>query len=770
MVVYREGLRAVKGEGEFILDLPDPPGTLYMGIYRSPVAHGIIKGIDLEGVKSNGGIAYGPEQLLKVIKNPFPLAVEARINYYPFALRKVRFVGEPIAVVLANDYYKALDLIERVQVDIDEIDPVDTIDEALKGDILVHEELKRNVVMYRKMKFGEVENAFNSSIIVESDFNFSRNAVFPLETYSALVRAEEDSLNIWSNVQGPMLQVYFISRAFNVPVNRVRLYSPRDIGGSFGSKYSLYPYITLALASSMLSGKPVRWIESRTESFIASSSGAERKGRVEIASDREGKIKGVKFHFLEDVGAYPRPPEPGALFRVQGNLNGAYDIRAIEGEYYVVLTNKSPSSLNRGYGGPPFYFALETAIDKLAEELKIDPLDIRIRNLIKDFPLRIGNYHFYETITGGLYPKQDYLRVVKAIEGEYRKYLEEKRRDGKRMGIGVSVLVEPSGTNLAYVDLALEPLKRRNPHSASSEYVNITLNPDGSVSVFINGTNEGLGHETTIAEIISRELGIEESEVTVINKVDTTMPWNLASGSYSSRFAPIVISCVLRAVGELKERLGELARKYLETESVFFKDGKFFDSKNPGKSIDLRKLTSMFYWDPASFGDVKGLSVSSYFFPSTLSPPQGDKINSSFGYSIQAHLAIVEQDEVTGEIKVKKYIVSHDSGKILNKDLVENQMLGSLLQGIAITFYEELKYSKGTPLVTLFDTYETPSLAEINFSVQILHFETELDYLPSKALGIGEGPIMGVPSAIANAVSNLLGKRISRIPIKPWGI
>ncbi|MBP1358061.1 MAG: xanthine dehydrogenase family protein, partial [Sulfolobus sp.] len=703
--MYIEGLRAVNGEGEYINDLPDLPGTLYMAIYRSPIAHGKIKRIDVSDVKLHGGIAITPEELSKVIINPFPNTVDIPIEYFPFAREKVRFVGEPILLVLAKDPYKAIDLLDYVDVEIEELPPVVSIEESLKNGVLIHEAARTNVAMHKVMRFGDVSRAFSESpIVVTHEFKFGRHSALPLETYGLLVRFGGE-LEIWANIQGPMLQVYFISRALNIPISKIRLFSPRDIGGSFGSKYSIYPYITLAAAAAKITSKPIRWSESRTESFIASSAGGERRGSVEIASTKDGIIKGIRYTFYEDVGAYVRPPEPGALFRVQGNLNGAYDIRAIEAEYYVVLTNKSPTGLNRGYGGPPFYFALETAVDKLADELGIDPFELRLKNLIKRFDVEINGQRFYETVSGGLYPEQDYERVVRAIEEEYKRWKKEKD-----VGVGIAVIVEPSGTNLAYVDLALN--KIRNPHSASGEYVTISLNPDGSVLIFINGTNEGLGHETTICEFVSKELGIPEDQIHVENRVDTTQPWNLGSGSYSSRFAPIVMSAVKIGLDEIKKRLEDLAKKYLETDSVIFEQGNFYDAKDRSKSVSIKTLASAYHWNPSEFNYDKPLSVTSYFYSPLLKPPENDKINSSLGYSIQAHLAVVKRDDIG--FKIIRYVISHDAGKILNKQLLEGQLYGGILHGIALTFYEELEYDeRGNPLVTTFDSYESPTLSEV---------------------------------------------------------
>ncbi|AHC52272.1 xanthine dehydrogenase [Sulfolobus acidocaldarius SUSAZ] len=759
---YIEGSRVVNGSSEFINDIPNPSGTLFMVIYRSNLPHGVIKKVDVSEVFNHGGIAYTNQELLKVIKNPFPLGVDLPIKYYAVAKDKVRFVGEPIAIVLARDLYKAVDLLDYVNVEVDPLPAVTSVREALDKKALVHEELGSNIAVNRKMSYGDMVRAFSESpIVIKNEFKVTKHSALPLEGYGVLAY-KTDTLNIMANFQGPMLEAYFISRALGISLNWIKLSTPRDIGGSFGVKYSLYPYMTIAAAASILSNHAVRWIESRTESFLYSSSSGDREGYVEIASDKEGKIKGIRYAFFEDVGAYPRPPEPGALFRVHGNLNGAYDVRNIEVNHTVVLTNKSPTGLNRAYGAPQFYFALETTIDKLAEELGISPIEIRKRNVITEFNKRINSDYFYETPTGGLYPKQDYNRVLKLLEEEYSKIKREPLT-----GIGVSLFLEPSGTNLGYVDLALEGSKRRHKHSASGDYIIMSLNFDGSISVFINGTNEGLGHETVTAEVVAREFGIDVSRVKVENRVDTSLPWTIASGSYSSRFAPIVITGVLKACNELKDKLSDVAKRFLETEEVYYGNGKFYAKKDSSKSVDLKTLASAFHWDP--YSNPGSLSVVSFYNSPYLAPPEGDKINSSLGYSIQAHLAVVRIDPITYDVKVEKYIIIHDVGRILKRELLESQMYGSLLHGIAMSLYERLAYDEnGNPLITTFDAYETPTFSEmLHTEVDIHHFESDINYIPSKALGSGEGPIMGVPATIANAVSDAIGKRITQIPITP---
>ncbi|MFP3211326.1 MAG: xanthine dehydrogenase family protein molybdopterin-binding subunit [Thermocladium sp.] len=770
-VHYREGLRAVTGSTQYIDDMPVPRGTLYMAIVRSPYPHARIKSIDVSDVIRRGGYAYGPAELSKVIKNPFPVAVKAPLKYYPFAIDKARFVGEPVAVVLSSDQYKAVDLAEMVNVDYEPLEPIVTIDDAIqKKDVLIHESAGSNVVMHRVTKFGDVDAAFKDApVIVRTETYYHRHLALPLETYGVIAHKRGDEIDITANSQGPMLQVYFISRALSLPTSKIHLSSPRDIGGSFGSKYQIYPYMVLAAAASMLSGKPVKWIESRTESFIASSAGSARKGYIEIAAEKDGKIRGMRMKFYDDEGAYPRPPEPGALFRNHGNLNGPYDVKALEAEYYAVLTNKSPTGLNRAYGSPQFYFVLERGIEELAKELRLDPLEIRYRNLIRDFPVVLNGQRFYETPTGGLYPMQNYSAALELLAREYRRWINEKEKD-KYIGIGLATFIEPSVTNLGYVDLAVDPKEREYPHSGAGDYITLTLDSSGVIHVFVNTSNEGLGHETSLSEVIAGELGIDPSMVSVESKIDTSHPWSISSGSYSSRFAPVILSAAVLASRQLKDKLGRLASIMLGTNNVRYEKGVFYDADNPSKKMDIRKIAAAAQWDPGSLPkDVDAnLSITVYYQPPTVKAAAGDKINSSAMYAFQAHMAVVRIDPASRDVKLLKYIVIHDSGKMYKKEFVDGQIHGGVFQGIAAALYEELAYGNdGQPMVLTWSDYESPSLGDALWmsTMDVLHMETPLEIFPSKAAGVGEGPMMGSPVAIANAVANALGKPINKLPL-----
>jgi len=333
--------------------------------------------------------------------------------------------------------------------------------------------------------------------------------------------------------------------------------------------------------------------------------------------------------------------------------------------------------------------------------------------------------------------------------------------------VGVAVLVEPSGTNLGYVDVALEAEKRGYPHSGAGEYVEVSVDPSGVVNVFVNATNEGLGHETVIAEVVAKELGISPDEVKVTYRVDTSHTWYLSSGSYSSRFAPVVVSAAMLAARRLREKILEVGAALLKAPRAVFENGAVYDSADPGRRLTLKRLASAVHWDPGGLPEgVDGnLSASVFFQPPVVKAPIGDRANSSAAYAIQAHLAVVE--EVDGEIRLVKYVVAHDAGRILKRELLDGQLHGGIHHGVCMALYESLKYDKEGYLQSLImESYGTPDLSHfVGVDISLIHFETPVGYLPSGALGSGEGPVMGAPAAVANAVSDLFKTSVKSLPI-----
>jgi len=452
----------VTGQGRFLDDLDPLPGTLVAAVVRSPHPHARIRSVDLDRARAYPGVAavLGPAEVSAALR-PFPLSTGAPMPYYPTGTDKARFVGEPVAVVVATDRYTAEDAAELVSVDYQPLPPVVGARAALAEDApLLHEAAGSNVATDRTFEFGSVAEAFeNAARVVEGEYEFPRYSSVPMECYSVIAEWRDSSgdgtvgpaVEAWANFHGPFTMVPVMAGALGLPTSRLRLHVPADIGGSFGIKAGIYPYVVLMALASKLAGAPVRWTEDRIEHLLASSSGADRIMRMRAAVDADGMITALDADLVDNVGAYLRPPEPSTLYRCFGNITGPYCIPEVRIRARAVVTNQMPTGLNRGFGGQQLYFGLERLMDAVATATGRDALDVRRRNLVGSFP--------YETPTGGVYDSGDYtaaleLAVKNADLGELRERQASIRAAGGYYGIGVGLVVDPSGTNIGYVGLA----------------------------------------------------------------------------------------------------------------------------------------------------------------------------------------------------------------------------------------------------------------------------------------------------------------------------
>ena len=384
------------GQGRFLDDLDPLPGTLAAAIVRSPHPHARITGFDATAALASPGVAavIGPQDVARGLR-PFPLSVRTPMPYYPAATDRVRFVGEPVAVVVATDRYLAEDAAELVDVDYDELPAVTQIRAALAGDApRLHPEADSNVATDRTFSFGPVGQAFaDASHVVSGDYSFPRYSSMPLECYSVVASWTETgdgpAVEAWANFHGPFSMIPVLAVALGLPAARLRLHVPADIGGSFGIKAGIYPYIALMALASRHAGRPVRWTEDRLEHLAGSSAGADRLMRFEAAVTADGTVTGLRADLIDNVGAYLRPPEPSTLYRCFGNITGAYRIAAVRIRARAVVTNTMPTGLNRGFGGQQLYFGLERLMDKVAAVAGLDPAEARRRNFIGagEFPV-----------------------------------------------------------------------------------------------------------------------------------------------------------------------------------------------------------------------------------------------------------------------------------------------------------------------------------------------------------------------------------------------
>jgi 2-furoyl-CoA dehydrogenase large subunit len=777
----REDLRLLVGRGNFVDDIT-LPNMRHAAILRSPYAHAKIKGIDIsEALKAPGVVGTLTGAEVAKMSNPFPVGVSVPPKYYSLAVDKVRFVGEPVAVVMATDRYLAEDALDLIEVDYEPLPAVVDIEEAIKpGAPLLHDQIPNNIYNHRFFKYGDPEKAFQEAdTTVKWKFKFPKYGSTPIETYGVIATHNPFSGEyvVYNNYQGPFVNHAIVSIALGIPENKMRWIVPADIGGGFGTKTGMYPYIALITLAAKKIGGTVKWIEDRREHLLASATGTDRVTYMEAALKKDGTILALRDKAIDNTGGYIRPPEPGCAYRSTGNHTGAYQIRNLDREVLVVGTNKCLTAPNRGYGCQELYFSVERIVDLAAAKLGMDPAAIRFKNFIQpdQFP--------YTTATGGIYDAGDYPQAFqKALDLiDYKKMREEQKKaraQGRLIGIGLSSVVDPSVTNIAYVAIGktVEERKKERPKSGSGESAIVKVDPLGGVHVMVCTNPQGQGHETVIAQIVADELGISPDDVTVMNVVDThDRIYSITTGSFSSRFASSGTTAVVRATREVKEKILKIGAHLLEAnvKDMTMEDGKIFVKGAPEKNIRLRHIAGVAHWDQSALPkgmDAGIFGTTLYCMPTSRPPDDQDRVNSSNTYGFIAEAVVVEIDPETGVVKFLKWASVHDAGTILNPMIVEGQVMGSIAHALGGSMYEEFAYDEnGQCLTASFQDYLCPTAMEIP-PVMIDHIETPSPFTELGSKGAGESSSMSVPPAIGNAIADALaplGIVVDELPMTP---
>ncbi|MGH7905770.1 MAG: xanthine dehydrogenase family protein molybdopterin-binding subunit [Candidatus Binataceae bacterium] len=778
-----EDPRLLVGQGTFLADLPFQ-NLHYAAILRSPYAHARIRGIDAAAALKNprvAGVITGADALAST--RPFAVGVRVPVKYYCMATDKVRFVGEPVAVVVARDRYIAEDALDLIEVDYEPLPAVVDPEAAVApGAPILHEEIGSNVACHRLIVYGDPERAFTEAdVVISESFRYPKYGSTPIETYGIVASFERSSgvLTITSNFMGPFILHPLTARALNLPENKLRFIVPPDIGGSFGIKTSIFPYLGLIGLTAMKLGVPVKWIEDRREHLLASSSGTDRIAYRDLAAKKDGTILGMRARWYDNVGGYIRSPEPGCSFRPIGNWFGPYRFENLESDVNVVMTNKSLTGPNRGYACGHLYFEIERMVDLLAEKIGMDPAEVRRRNFIQrdQFP--------YRTPSGGLYDSGDYAAALdKALEmagyHELRRTQEEARKAGRLFGVGIAVAVDPSVSNMGYVTIALDPEVRGRPDylpkSGALEAATVKIDPLGKVITVLGSTPQGQGHRTIVAQIIADELGITPEDITVVDEMDTfTRVWGISSGTYSSRFGSVGTSAAALAARKLKDKLINYASYVMEIPpaGLIFADGGVRPKSGDGKGLTIKELAGRAHWNTESIppGMEAGLEATAVFaFPEAKAPDLKDRVNSSNTYGFIAEVMAVEIDPDTAAIKIVKYVTVHDAGEIINPAIVEGQIYGGALHGLGAALYEEMAYdAEGNCLTGTLMDYLIPTAHEA-VKIDIGHVVSPSPFTTLGAKGLGESSSMTVPAVVANAVSDALrpmGVSITELPITP---
>jgi CO/xanthine dehydrogenase Mo-binding subunit len=763
----KEDNRLLRGRGKFIDDIK-LRDMLYLKFVRSPYAHAKVTTLDTSGAEALPGvictltgveIAKQTNPFIEIGPDPF-----ARIKDYPLAVSKVRYQGEPVAAIVATSPQVADDAAELVQVEYESLDVVVDAEEALKDAVLLHEDAGTNRVWRGVFEYGDSEKAFReaANIVRIDKLHFHRFSSTPLENNAVIAEwnPKDEHIYYWCNNSFPSFAMQFIAAHLGVPIDRIRVQT-FDIGGSFGIKITSYPQMSVcALASKKAGGRPVKWIETRSEHNVSSAHGNERTFRdTRVALDKDGVITAIDSRHIDDCGAYPRYEPLGCVIWAQV-FPGVYRFRNARIDFSQAVTNKCPVGPNRGYSRMQHLWFLERIVDICAHELGIPPDEMRLRNYIRseEFPYTTPNGCVYDS---GNYPKM--LQVAKEqIDWEnWKKKQATARAEGRWMGIGIGTTLD-SGTNNFGQSQIVNP---NAPFSGNSQGANCKLDIYGEVVVAVGSCPQGQGHETTAAQVVADVLSIHPDLVTVRTGFDTERNVHTgASGTYASQFAVSGLSAVHGAAQKLKTEMKRLAAFLLKTgeENLEFgvgQQGPQIRAKDSGNSVN--------YWQLANVVNVNSAVLPEELYELTLNcryiwraPFKVPDIEKKYGsltltYASQLHIAVVEIDRETFIPHILDYVAVDDCGKVINPPIVEGQVYGATAHGIGAALMESCVYDGvGNMLTATFSDY-TPITAMNMPNVRYAHIETPSPHSYSGAKGMGEGgaaPIHTISAALQDAL------------------
>ena len=775
-----EDAALLSGEAEFADDAPLPPDAGHACFVRSPWPHAEVSAVDAgEALEMDGVYAVLTGANAARWSDPLLVGVRAPIEHRCLAIDRVCYVGDPVAVVVARDRYVAEDAAEAVRVEYAPLPAVVDPEEALRPPApVLHEGLGANLVHERSFRYGAPETAFRAAPHrIGVEVRYPRNVCTPIEgiVVTAAWLPGEAVYEVHSNFQGPYSLHPVMARALRVPGSRLRLRAARNSGGSFGVKQSAFVDVVALALAARAAGRTVRWTQDRTENLSASTAATNRVIRLEAAVEADGRVRALRYDQIEDCGAWLRAPEPATLYRMHGLMTGAYDVPHLAVRNRVALTNKTPTGLNRGFGGPQAFFALESLMRRVAETLDLEPLDVIRRNLVPGAAIP------YRAAAGARYDSGDFPALVErtAAGGGLDELLARRRaarREGRLYGVGFAAVVETSISNMGYITTLLSPAvrERAGPKDGAVATATVSLDPGGAVTVTAASAPQGQGHRTVLAQVAAAALGLAPEEVVVNLEHDTqTQAWSIASGNYSSRFAGAVAGTAHRAALRIRDRLAAVAARALNVrpEGLVFAGGRVHPPHNPENAITLARLAGIFHWSPSSLpeGMEPGLRVTEMWSPPALAPPDPeDRINGAGAYAFVFDYCGVEVDPATARVRIDRYVTGHDSGRRLHPAMVDGQIRGAFAQGVGAALYEELRYdADGAFLTGTLADYPIPTACEVPAPV-IVHHDCPSTVTPLGAKGVGEGMSMSAPVCIANAVADALGTgEPLRLPMLP---
>ena len=763
------------GDGRFADDLAEPAGCLHAAFVRSPHAHALLTAVDTADAAAIPGVhAVVTGADVARLTDPFLCGVRVAARQYALAIDRVRHVGEAVAIVVAENRYLAEDAADRVEVGYEPLAPVvDPLTALAPGAPVLHPDAGTNLLHERSFGYGDPDGAFAAADrVVTATVRYPRNACTPVETFAVLAgwRQGEGSYDVTANFQGPYTLHTVMARSLRVPGTGLRLRTPPDSGGSFGTKQAVFPYVVAVAVAARIARRPVKWIEDRLEHLAAATAATSRVTTIRGALCADGTVLALDWDQVEDCGAWLRAPEPATLYRMHGNMTGPYAIGSVRIRNRVVVSNRTPTGLMRGFGGPQVYFALERLMDRAAGELGLDPLELRRRNLVPADAMPCATASG-AVLDGGDYPATVTRAVRDGGLAELERRRDDARAEGRLYGIGHAMVVEPSISNMGYITTLLTPEQRARagPKNGALATATVAVDPTGAVTVSAASIPQGQGHRTVLAQIVGDELGLTASQVATVAEHDTLKDaWSIASGNYSSRFAGAVAGAAGLAASRIAARLREAAAPVLNTtpDAIELADGMARARDNPDNAVPLARLAAQAHWAPLSGHGDGGLRETVFWTPSGLREPDGqDRVNSSATYGFIHDYCGVEVDPDDGSVRIDRYVTAHDAGRILSPALAEGQIRGGFAHGLGAALFEELAYGPdGAFLAGTLAEYCVPRATDMPELV-ILHDHTPSPITPTGARGLGEGNCMSTPVCLANAVSDAVGVQVDTLPL-----
>jgi aerobic carbon-monoxide dehydrogenase large subunit len=755
-----EDPRLLTGNGEYTADRK-PDRALHVAFRRSEQPHATIVRIDTTKAKAAPGVVavFSADDLADDYKPVIPFSRMANYHATPIsalASNKVRYVGEAVVAVIAEDRYLAEDALELIDIEYAPLGAVTDPEFAASEDApLLHEEAATNVLIAREFSKGDVRADLAAAAVrVRDRFVMTRKAPLAIEprSYSAEFESRRDAITLYTSSNVPGIVRDALAESLDLPGNRLRVIAP-DVGGSFGSKGSLYPEEILLCVAAKKLRRSLKWTADRLEDISSSSQAFAEIVDAEMGFDANGIAIALEADVIGDVGAYSIYPWTAGLEPVQvvSFLPGPYKIRSYRGAVRGVATNKPPTGPYRGVGRPVSTFVTERLMDMGARALGIDPLEIRRRNLVQahEFPYRIASGIIWDK-TGFV----DCLEAAGQTAGYEKLRMQQRaaRAEGRHFGIGLATYAELTGIGSR---ISAAP---GMPINTGSETAKIRIDSTGAITAAFGIASHGQGLETTLAQIIADDLGARFEDIRVIQGDSDAVP--MSTGTYASRSAVLGGGAAKHASQILREKIRKVASHLLEAsaDDIDVCGGRAIVA-GTDRAVTFRQIAK------AVYSDMKTLPVEarqelegSYTY---------DPINGTTACA--THLAVVEVDPTTCFVKIHKFVVAEDCGRIINPMIVDGQVHGGVAQGIGAALFEEMIYDEDGQLVSasLVD-YVIPSAVEIPH-IDVVHIESE-SAVAGGFRGMGEGGTIGAPAAIANAIADALsplGINVSILPMNP---